>query len=757
TIADRDEFIKEGISSYKVFISGLLDLSDNLAFEKVIAPKNVVRYDEDDTYLVVAADKGTAKFSDISNGLAADYGFWLGDAFASGGSQGYDHKGMGITARGAWVSVQRHFRERGLDVQRTDFTVVGIGDMGGDVFGNGMLLSEHIQLVAAFNHLHIFIDPCPDPAQSFAERKRLFEASHSGWSEYNSSLISKGGGVFLRTAKAITITAQMKKIFDINASSLTPNELLKAILGAKVDLIWNGGIGTYVKATAESDEDVGDRANDAIRVNGKDVQARVIGEGGNLGATQLGRIEYALHGGAINTDFIDNAGGVDCSDHEVNIKILLNSMVTAGELTLKQRNRILVTMTDEVAELVLLNNYRQVQSISVSELAGVKAINDYRRFINDFVAQGKLNRELEFLPGEEQLAERIQAGRGLTRPELSILTSYAKADLKERLVESSVTTDPYIAQIVETAFPPYLRKRYKEQIGAHQLRREIIATQLANEIVNTLGITFVWRTQDFTGASLEGIVRAFILCREIFGLQQLWLDVEQLDNKVPAAQQLAMLGEIIRLIEHAVRWLLKLRVEELDIDSTIARYQPGVRSIEKLLAGLDGNGLQTGWQSLQHKWVEAHAPASLAARIAMSRVIYFSLDLVEVSEATGVTIEKVFHGFLLMSRELNLEEFREQVNRIDAHNQWHQMARESFRDELDAQTRALTESLVALKTKKAGDMESALQQWLARHDASLHRWRALQAEFQRGGEPDLALYSVAIRELATLAKASAMG
>ncbi len=753
-ISDRSAFREEGISSYKTFISGLLDISDNLKQEKVVPPPDVVRHDEDDPYLVVAADKGTATFSDISNALAKDYGFWLGDAFASGGSQGYDHKGMGITARGGWVGVQRHFRERALNIQETDFTVVGIGDMGGDVFGNGMLLSEHIKLVAAFNHLHIFIDPDPDPAKSFAERQRLFKASQSGWSEYDEDLISKGGGVFQRTAKSIPISAEMKKRFGIKDAKLTPNALLQTILKSKVDLIWNGGIGTYVKATSESDEDVGDRANDAIRVNGIDVQAQVIGEGGNLGATQLGRIEFALHGGAINTDFIDNAAGVDCSDHEVNIKILLDTLVDAEKLTVKQRNRILSTMTAEVADLVLLNNYRQVQAISIAERAALTKVSNQRRFMSDLVAQGKLNRELEFLPGEEELVERIKAGKGLTRPELSVLTSYAKADLKERLVDTTVSADSYLSRVIETAFPPYLRKRFKDEIYAHQLRREIIATQLANEVVNTLGITFAWRTQDFTGASLGEVVAAFVMARDIFGLQEVWESVEDLDNQVPAKLQLEMLTEIVRLMQQAVRWFLKQRGDGVDVAETIARYQSGVASLRELIPGTDVKDRQAGWQEMEHKLTKANVPAELATQVAITRMIFFALDIAEVSEATGTGIERVYRAFVLVSSELNLDQFREQINKIDIHNHWHQMARDTFRDELDAQTRALTQSLVERKTEEPGDIDEAMAQWLDIYEGSLRRWRSLQTEFQRGGDPDLALYSVAMRELATLAKAS---
>ncbi|RZV51778.1 MAG: NAD-glutamate dehydrogenase, partial [Pseudomonadales bacterium] len=753
-IADRSAFIKEGISSYKVFIRGLLDITDNLQSEKVVSPKQLVRHDDDDVYLVVAADKGTATFSDISNGLAADYGFWLGDAFASGGSQGYDHKGMGITARGAWVSVQRHFRERSLNIQQEDFTVAGIGDMGGDVFGNGMLLSEHIKLLAAFNHMHIFIDPNPNPEVSFKESQRLFLAPDSGWSEYDKRLISRGGGVFLRTAKSITITAEMKKVFDIDAGRLTPNELLQAILKAPVDLIWNGGIGTYIKATSESDEDVGDRANDSVRVNGKEVRAKVVGEGGNLGVTQLGRIEFANNGGAINTDFIDNAAGVDCSDHEVNIKILLNSLVAEERLTVKQRNRIMSSMTEEVAELVLTNSYRQTQAISIAEASSVKTMGEYRRLINDYVKQGKLNRKLEFLPSEEALSKRSKKGLGLTRPELSVLMSYAKADLKERLVDTWVTSDPFMVQIIETAFPPYLHKRFGKEIYGHQLRREIIATQLANEVVNTLGITFVWRTQDFTGASMEEVIAAFVMARDIFELRQVWQAIEQLDNTAPTALQLTMLQELIRLAQHAVRWLLKLQIKKQDFDASIARYKKGIGNLEKLLPKYFPDGVPSGMQSIESELSEHTVPEKLVKRTTTLGISYFALDLVEITHAAKVTFEKAFHAFILFAEALDLGAFREQISLIDAHSQWHQMARESFLDELDAQTRSLCRCLVESKANKTSNIESAMDQWLVSNEVALRRWRSLQKELQRGGEQDLALYAVAIRELAALAQAN---
>ncbi|MEK1905400.1 MAG: NAD-glutamate dehydrogenase, partial [Pseudomonas sp.] len=470
--ANRDEVLAEGIACYRIFISGLLDITDNLKDGAVVPPANVVRHDPDDPYLVVAADKGTATFSDIANGIALDYGFWLGDAFASGGSAGYDHKGMGITAKGGWVSVQRHFRERGIDVQKDLTTVIGIGDMAGDVFGNGLLLSDKLQMVAAFNHMHIFIDPNPDAAKSFVERQRLFDLPRSSWADYDAKLISAGGGIFLRSAKSIAISPEMQARFDISADKLAPTELLNALLKAPVDLLWNGGIGTYVKSSKESHADVGDKANDGLRVNGCELRAKVVGEGGNLGMTQLGRVEYGLSGGASNTDFIDNAGGVDCSDHEVNIKILLGEIVGAGDMTGKQRNKLLAEMTDAVGALVLGNNYKQTQALSLAERRARERLAEYKRLMAALEAAGKLDRALEFLPSDDELNERAANGRGLTRPELSVLISYSKIDLKEALLKSLVPDDDYLAREMETAFPAQLSKKFAEPMRRHRLKRE---------------------------------------------------------------------------------------------------------------------------------------------------------------------------------------------------------------------------------------------------------------------------------------------
>ena len=517
--ADREAFMKEGIACYQTFLRGLLDLTDNLVAGKVVPPKDVVRHDADDPYLVVAADKGTATFSDIANGVSKEYGFWLDDAFASGGSVGYDHKKMGITARGAWESVKRHFRKLGVNTQTTDFTVVGIGDMSGDVFGNGMLLSRHIKLLGAFDHRHVFLDPDPDPEASFKERERLFNLPRSSWADYDRNLLSKGGGIYARSAKSVTLTPEVKKVLGVDANTLTPTDLIRALLKAPVDLLYNGGIGTYVKATNQTHTDVGDRANDAIRVNGGELRCKVVAEGGNLGLTQLGRIEYALNGGKINTDAIDNSAGVDCSDHEVNIKILLNSVVAEGRMNGEQRNKLLAEMTDEVGALVLRDNYFQTQSLSVRERM---PLDPQIRFIKYLEKSGKLNRAIEFLPSDEELASRKAAKIGLTSPERAVLLAYSKIKLYDELLASSVPSDPYISTALVRYFPAPLRERYREQMERHPLKHEIIATHITNEMINRAGITYVYRMQEETGATAPDVVRAYLVTREIFDFVSFW-------------------------------------------------------------------------------------------------------------------------------------------------------------------------------------------------------------------------------------------
>ncbi len=522
---------------------GLLDITDNLVRDRIAPPLQVVRRDADDPYLVVAADKGTASFSDIANAIAAEYSFWLGDAFASGGSAGYDHKKMGITARGAWESVKRHFRELGRDIQTEDFSVCGIGDMSGDVFGNGMLLSRHIRLLAAFDHRHIFIDPAPDVAASFAERERMFALPRSSWEDYSKKLISRGGGVFARSAKSITLSTQMRELLGLDVPTAAPVEIIRAILTLPVDLLWNGGIGTYVKASSESHAQIGDRANDALRVNGAQLHAKVVGEGGNLGLSQLGRVEYAQKGGRLNTDFIDNSAGVNTSDVEVNLKILLNPLVLSGRLRLADRDRLLTRMTSDVAALVLRNNYLQSQALSTLEVEAVSRLPEHQHLIRQLERSGDLNRRIEFLPDDDALEERHKQAQGLTRPELAVLLSYSKIWLSHHLVESDVPEDPYLSQELERYFPEAVRSRFARAISRHRLRREIIATATTNSLVNRMGPTFVSRAQEETGAAPARVARAYTAAREVFEMRDLWSQIEALDNRVPAQMQYTMCYE----------------------------------------------------------------------------------------------------------------------------------------------------------------------------------------------------------------------
>ncbi|WP_353292891.1 NAD-glutamate dehydrogenase [Thalassolituus maritimus] len=749
----RDAFIAEGVACYQTFISALLDVTDNLVEGDIVPPVSVVRHDEPDPYLVVAADKGTATFSDIANEIAVNRGFWMGDGFASGGSVGYDHKKMGITARGAWVSVQRHFRERGHNVQEEDFTVVGIGDMAGDVFGNGMLLSEHIQLVAAFNHMHIFIDPNPDSASSFKERKRLFELPRSSWEDYDKALISKGGGIFSRAAKSVDISPEMKKRFGIKESKLAPNELIKAALKAEVDLIWNGGIGTYIKAASELDSDVGDKANDALRINGRDVRAKVIGEGGNLGVTQLGRIEFGLHGGASYTDFIDNAGGVDCSDHEVNIKIMLNEIMDNGDLTRKQRNKVFLDQTDPVADLVLNNNYHQTQAIALAYRDCRDRLDEYIRLMKDYEQQGKLNRSLEFLPDEEELQERRTNNTGLTRPELAVLISYTKADMKERLNADKITSDSYIAKIVATAFPDALNKKFADSINSHRLRSEIIATQLANDMVNHMGITFVNRLRDSTGATIVDIARAYVTARDTFSLHEHWAEISALDYQVPTDVQEDMMAELMRLVRRATRWFLRNRRVSVEIESEVSRFGAAVRHIAtNLKTTLKGSALER-WQKEHQRRTELGVPDALAAFTAGASELYSSLGIIEAAAHSDCPVERVTQAYFGVGEHLSLNWFLQQVNDLPASNHWEAMARESFRDDLDWQQRSLTVGILKGHSDET-DLEVAIDHWEDEQRVLVDRWERMLEDLKSIEQTTFPMIAVALRELLDLAQAS---
>ncbi len=613
---DRDAVMAEVVYSYSTFIRGLLDVTDNIKDHKIIPPLDVVRYDDDDFYLVVAADKGTATFSDIANSISKEYDFWLDDAFASGGSAGYDHKKMGITARGAWESVKRHFRELGINPAKTDFTVVGIGDMSGDVFGNGMLLSNCIKLVGAFDHRHIFVDPNPNPQMSFDERARLFNLPRSSWADYNPALISQGGGVFNRSAKSIKISPELQKVLNINKDQLVPNDLIRAMLTAPVDLLWNGGIGTFVKASFETHADVGDRTTDGIRVDAKDLTARVACEGGNLGFTQNARVEYSLNGGIIYTDFIDNSAGVDCSDHEVNIKILLNKLMLDGDMTLKQRNSLLEKMTNEVAELVLRDNYEQTQILSIEASITLLTTDLFRRFINEMEKLGRLNRQLEFLPSEQTLLERKANGQGLTRPELAVLIAYSKMYLKQDILASTLPEDPYFVKYLMLAFPPLLHKKYLPQMQQHRLSREIIATQLAKNIADHMGINFTERLQRETGASVEFIIRAFVIVDELFGLNTRWRQIEELDWKVPFTVQHKMMLQIYYLIRRSTRWFLRNCKPDIQIEKTIANFSEPLAELTKKLPMLLTETEQEQLKMIIKEYTTQGVPDLLARKIA---------------------------------------------------------------------------------------------------------------------------------------------
>ncbi|MFD8154556.1 NAD-glutamate dehydrogenase [Streptomyces sp. NPDC059720] len=748
---DRDAWMAEGIASYRTFISALLDITDNMVAGEVVPPADVVRHDEDDTYLVVAADKGTATFSDIANEVAQTYNFWLGDAFASGGSAGYDHKGMGITARGAWESVKRHFRELGVDTQSQDFTVVGIGDMSGDVFGNGMLLSEHIRLVAAFDHRHIFLDPNPDAASSYAERRRLFELPRSSWEDYNTELLSPGGGVFPRTAKAIPVNAQIREALGIEAkvAKLTPADLMKAILQAPVDLLWNGGIGTYVKSSAESNADVGDKANDAIRVDGQDLRVKVVGEGGNLGLTQLGRIEFALQGGRINTDAIDNSAGVDTSDHEVNIKILLNGLVAEGDMTVKQRNKLLADMTDEVGRLVLRNNYAQNTAIANALAQSGAMLHAQQRFMKHLVREGHLDRALEFLPTDRQIRERLAQGQGLTGPETAVLMAYTKITVAEELLHTSLPDDPYLSTLLHAYFPKELREQFPEHLVSHPLRREITTTVLVNDTVNTGGTTYLHRLREETGASLEEIVRAQTAARAIFRQYPVWDAVESLDNKVEAEVQTRIRLHSRRLVERGTRWLLNNRPQPLQLADTVDFFADRVEQVwgqlPKLLRGAD----LEWYQKIYDELTGAGVPEDLATRVAGFSSAFPTLDIVSVADRMGREPMDVAEVYYDLADRLRITQLMDRIIELPRADRWQSMARAAIREDLYAAHAALTADVLAV-----GDGGSTPEQrykaWEQKNAAILGRARSTLEEIQGSDAFDLANLSVAMRTMRTL-------
>lgn len=747
---DREAWMQAGRSAYRAFISGLLDVTDNRVDGAIVPPQHVVRHDGDDSYLVVAADKGTATFSDLANSIAREYGFWLDDAFASGGSVGYDHKGMGITARGAWESVKRHFRELGHDTQTEDFTVVGIGDMSGDVFGNGMLLSEHIRLVAAFNHLHILIDPQPEAAASHAERSRLFDLPRSTWDDYDRSLLSEGGGVWSRSAKSVPVSEQAAAALGLDGpTSMTPNELIHLILQAPVDLLWNGGIGTYVKAGTESHSDVGDRANDAIRVDGAQLRTRVVGEGGNLGATQRGRIEAAGAGVRINTDAVDNSAGVDTSDREVNIKILLGEAIRQGTLDPEDRVELLASMTDEVAEQVLRDNYEQNVLLGNARAQDGAMLVVHERLMEGLVERGDLERELEFLPSSSQVAERMAAHDGLSSPELAVLLAYSKMSLKADLLESDLPDDPATERQLTDYFPSPLRATYGEALRAHPLRREIVTTAVANDLVNRGGITFVQRAVEETSATSPQVARAFLVSREVFGLDDFVARVEALDNVVPTMVQTRLYLELRRLMDRSVRWFLANRPGRLDVAQEIERFAQPVSQIApqlpELLRGSQAERLGRKTQDL----VDASVPTDLARRTAILLDLYSVLDIVDMAREGGRTPLEVAESYYLLSETFGIDELLILVTRLPREEQWDAMARGALRDDLYATLHSLTSSVLG---RDGQDAAARFAEWSREHDEAVERVQTQLAGIRQLSSPGVAALSVALRTLRSVTR-----
>ncbi|MCE0492556.1 NAD-glutamate dehydrogenase [Vibrio salinus] len=748
----RDEIFNEGQRCYRQFICGLLDLTDNIIDGAVVTPDQIIKYDEDDPYLVVAADKGTATFSDLANSVSDEYQFWLGDAFASGGSNGYDHKAMGITAKGAWESVKRHFREVNIDCQSTDFTAVGIGDMAGDVFGNGMLSSKHIKLLAAFNHMHIFIDPTPNAAVSWQERKRLFDQPRSSWKDYNAELISAGGGVFSRKLKAIKLTPEMKSMLNTAKSTLTPNELIHLILTMQVDLLWNGGIGTYIKSTKESHSDVGDRSNDAVRVDGGEVRAKIIGEGGNLGVTQLGRIEYSLSGGRINTDFVDNVGGVDCSDNEVNIKIFLNSLVNNGDLTVKQRNILLQKMQEEVSRIVLDDAYQQAESISVSESQSVTVVKEQIRFIHYLEKSGYLDRNLEFLPDDETLLEREKRGEGMSRPELSVLVAYGKMYLKEKLATDSIAQEPYHAKLLTQYFPDELQRHYSDEFTSHPLSKEIIATTLANQIVNEMGCNFVARLNEETGAESIDITNAYSVVREVFSIDKIIHNVRNRDLAASSQIQYEVLVYLRRVIRRLSRWILRNQNTHQPITELVSRYK---MNVEKISENLDDLLVSTEIEEhnrLAESWIESGIDPETAHWVSRLSSLNSALDITEVAEAHQTDVVKTAKLYFHLGDRLSLHWFLNQINQQVADNHWQALARSAFREDLDWQQRSLTSLVLSCSCQWDDDhaVLAGLEEWIEANSKALLRWENILREFKVGSVHEFAKFSVALRELALL-------
>ena len=749
--SNREAWMTQGISCYKTFLCGLLDITDNRVGDTIEAPREVVRLDDDDPYLVVAADKGTATFSDIANGVAHDYGFWLGDAFASGGSVGYDHKKMGITAKGAWESVKRHFREIDRDIQTEPFTVVGIGDMSGDVFGNGMLLSRKTRLLAAFDHRHIFIDPNPDEDKSFDERERLFALPRSSWMDYDAGLISEGGGIYPRTAKLIKLSPQAQSVLGIARAGLTPPELMNAILKAPVDLFWNGGIGTYVKSQHQSHVEVRDRANDNIRVNGRDLRAKVVGEGGNLGFTQAGRIEYALNGGRINTDAIDNSAGVHCSDREVNIKIPLNRLMAEGQLTREQRDPLLAAMTDDVAHLVLRDNYVQSACVSLMERESASRLDEHASLMRMLERDGLLNRAIEVLPDEETLKERRGEGRGLTRPELSVLVAYSKISLNDAALNSAIPDDPFFERDLLANFPPLLVERYRQPLLQHRLKREIIATILSNAIVNRMGIAFAHRMAADHGVARAEVLKAYASAHEIFRGDSYWRGIEALDNQVPASLQYRLMSRATGLLKHATGWIVRSRLSERAIGEWVASYRDPVAGLEAALPEILSPAYREEWDRAYNGVVTDIGANKngepLARMLANTLVLGCALDIADLAEHAHLPLTDTAAVYFAIGERLRMPWLHASILALKVGDQWQAMARNNLRDDAYTIHRRIAARVLL---KPGATVEARIDAWTAAHEREVRFAMNRVAELQAGGGADFQALAVAVREVRKL-------
>jgi len=729
--------LSEGKRCYADFVGGLLDVTDNIVNGAIQHPARTRCHDGEDPYLVVAADKGTATFSDLANSISMARGFWLGDAFASGGSNGYDHKQMGITARGGWISVRRHFAELGIDVQSEQTTVLGIGDMAGDVFGNGMLLSNAIALVAAFNHQHIFIDPNPDTRVAHQERSRLFSLDRSTWADYNEALISAGGGVFRRDVKRIAITPEMRTRFALEADALSPDELIHELLKAPVDLLWNGGIGTYIKAAHETHEQVGDRANDGVRVDATELRCRAIGEGGNLGLTQAARVAFGEMGGRLNTDFIDNSAGVDCSDHEVNIKILLNELVAAGELTLKHRNRILLDMTGEVADLVLANNDQQTLTISLAEQHSLGRQDEYRRFIIALERDMGLNRTLEGLPGDAELQERARSGRVLTRPELAVLVAYAKMHIKKELVTGNFASDPAAHALLHSAFPASMVNQFERELQRHRLRTQIIGTQAANVIVHHLGITSLMHLREMVGGTVDEVARAFFAAYRCLDLQTHWLAIERASTT--AQVKSAMRLELLEVARHATRWLLRNRRAAGSIDSLAAEFAPALTDIHDRRLTLLGPSRAAQARSRIEAWQAAGVSRELATRTAEASAWVTAFAIGDAAATGHVDIAIVAEHHTTLGGALALDSLAEKLLAIEPATHWQAMERDILVEDVTA-----AQSRLAASSAASG---LSADDWLQDHDSQRLNWQAIVRDLTQSQSGEFAMLTMTCRKL----------